>query len=373
MIFNIPKISEKETYNITVINDIKVDTYTSFLGRINTQYIKVYFDEDLLIKPGDKLTVKGTLEVPIKSTVPNTFDYRNYLLSKSIKYTIFAKDAELKKSSLSIYTIPYNIEKYIDKYIPLSGGYVKTFILAEKEDINIDVREQINETGISHLFAVSGLHIAMLVLALEYLLKKTKLNKRNSQNIIMALLLSYLLITSFSPSVTRASIMYVLLVGNKRYNLEFSTLDILSIIFISLLFIRPYYYFDAGFLLSFLVTFTILISSIILNRDSKIQQLFLISFIAFLVTIPIILKLNYQINVLSLVLNIIFLLYVSYIILPLSYLSFLIPFFDKINYIFILLFESVLDYVSKIDVLIFKFYFPYDFLIILFLFLSSNK
>jgi len=369
ILFNINKTKEKESYQITVVNDIKIDTYTSFLGRIKTEYIKVYYDDDISIKPGDQLLIKGELETPSKSTVPNSFDYNNYLKSQGIKYTMFANKVEYMNSSFSIFKIPFNIDKYIEKKLPLSGAYVKTFILADKEDINLEVIEDINKTGISHLFAVSGLHIGMLVLTLEYLLSKTNMKKSNYQNIIIGILLSYLLITSFSPSVSRASIMYILLVINKRYKLEFSTLDILSIIFIILLFIRPYYYFDAGFLLSFLVTFTILVSSDILMKESKTLQLFLISFIAFLVTIPVILNLNYQINVLTLILNMFFLFFVSYIILPLSYLSFILPFFDKINYTFILIFEAILGFVSNLNFLLFKFYFPNDISVIIYYFL----
>ncbi len=379
--FNIMKIKENDSYNVVVVKDIKVENYTSFLGRINHQYIKVYFDENISIKPGDKLVINGMIETTSKSTIPNTFDYRNYLKSQNVKYTIFTKYVEKDSSSFSIYLLPYYIEKYIDKYQPLSGGYIKTFILAEKSDIDIELKDQINKIGISHLFAVSGLHIAILVMTLEYFLRKTRLTEMKRENVIIALLLSYLLITSFSPSVTRASIMYVLLIVNKRYKLEFSSLDILSIIFISLLFIHPFYYYDAGFLLSFLVTFSILFSTIILKKESKLHQLFLISFIAFLVTIPIILKLNHQINILSLIFNIIFLMYVTYIILPLSYIAFLLPIFDKLNYIFIKIFEFILSLVSKIDILIIKFYFPnnitiifyYVIVFIILVSLESNK
>lgn len=365
-IFNISSIKENDSYNVTVIKDIKVDEYTSFLGKINYQYVKVYFDEDIQIKPGDNLIIFGDLNIPVKSTIPKTFDYKNYLKSQNIKYTVFAKDVEIKNSSFSIYLFPFYIEKYIDNFQPLSGGYIKTFILAEKTDIDLDVKTQINQIGISHLFAVSGLHIAILVLTMDNLLKKTKLKQVIKENIIMLLLLSYLVITSFSPSVTRASIMYILLIMNKRYNLEFSSLDILSIIFVFLLFLRPYYYYDAGFLLSFLVTFTILFSNSILKEKSKINQLFLISFIAFIMTIPIVLKLNYQINLLSIILNVIFLIYVTYIILPLSYITFLLPFFDRINYIFIKLFEWILGLVSKVDSLIIQLYFPNELSIIIY-------
>lgn len=358
VVFNKISLKETDTYLVTVLNNIKVDTYTSFVGRIKHQKVKVYFDEDTEIKPGDILKISGNLEIPSMSTIPGTFDYKNYLSSQGIKYTVFAEDIFHQKSSFNIYLSPYYIEKYIEKHQPLSGEYIKTFILADKSDISLEVKDGINKIGISHLFAVSGLHIAMLVVSMEYFLSNLKLKRKVQENIIVALLLSYLMITSFSPSVTRATIMYVFIIVNKRYKLEFSSLDIISIIYILLLFLRPYYYFDAGFLLSFLVTFTILLSSNILNKKSKLSQLVLISSIAFLVTVPIILKLNYQINLLSILLNIFFLLYVTYLILPLSYIAFLFPIFDKFNYFAIKLFEATLVIVSKIDILIFEFYFP---------------
>jgi len=369
VVFNERQIKEEDTYLVTVLNDINIDVYTSFVGKIKNRKIKIYFDDDIEIKPGDLLEITGELGTPSVSTIPGTFDYKNHLSSQGIKYTMFTKKISYKESSFSIYSIPYKIEKYIEKHQPLSSDYIKTFILAEKSDIDLEVKNQINKIGISHLFAVSGLHIAMIVISIEYFLKSMKIKTNIRENFIITLLLTYLLITSFTPSVTRATIMYIFLIVNKRYKLEFSSIDIISIIYILLLFIRPYYYFDVGFLLSFLVTFTILISSNILDKRSKLFQLLLISLIAFLVTIPIILQLNYQINLLSIILNIIFLLYVTYLILPLSYIAFLLPLFDKINYFSIRLFEIILGVVSNIDALVFKFYFPNSFSIMIYYFL----
>ena len=98
-LFEATKIKENSTYKVTVINDIKVDDYTSFLGRVNTSYIKVYLDENIPIKPGDKLEVEGLLKMPVKSTIPNTFDYSDYLKSQGIKYTLFSKEVELTNST----------------------------------------------------------------------------------------------------------------------------------------------------------------------------------------------------------------------------------------------------------------------------------
>lgn len=365
-LFNRTTIELQEEYKVTVVNEIKYDIYSSFVGKIDNKLIKVYFDEKITVRPGDVLIIKGEVKEVVGSTIPNTFDYSNYLKSQGIKYTVFTKSINIESSSITIELIPYYIEKYIGKHLPLSGKYVKTFILAEKGDISVEVKDNINKIGISHLFAVSGLHIAILVMSFSFILKKTSLAEIIRENLIIVLLIMYLVVTSFSPSVTRASFMYVLLIINKRLKLDFSSLDILSLIFIILLFIRPYYYYDAGFLLSFLVTFTIILSNQIINKESKLQQLFLISLLAFIITLPLILKLNYQVNILSIFLNIIFLLYVSYIILPLSYAAFIIPLFDKINYFFIIIFEYVLEVVSKIDFLIFEVYFSNHIYIIIY-------
>ena len=91
-----------------------------------------------------------------------------------------------------------------------------------------------------------------------------------------------------------------------------------------------------------------------------------LSIISFLVTIPIILNLNYQVNLLSVFFNILFLFYITYIILPLGYITFIIPFFDRFYYLFIQLFEGVLSVSSRINIFILKMYFSSIFSVIIY-------
>ncbi|MCK5761274.1 MAG: ComEC/Rec2 family competence protein, partial [Candidatus Izimaplasma sp.] len=175
-----------------------------------------------------------------------------------------------------------------------------------------------------------------------------------------------MIITSFAPSVTRASLMFILLIMNKRFKTNLSSLDVLSFIFVLLILVRPYYYYDAGFLLSFLVTFMILLSNKILKVDSKLKQLFILSTISFFVTIPIILNLNYQINLLSLFFNIMFLFYITYVILPLGYITFITVFLDRVYYVFIQIFEMILNVSSLLDFLIIRMYFSSVFYVLIY-------
>lgn len=350
-------IVESAQYDVKVIKDITLADYSNFIGRYNNQSVKVYVDEYLNVRPGDSLLCSGEINNPINNTTPKLFNYKNYLKSQNIKSILFLSDCNIVDSSFNINSISYKINDYIDTNFSYSNDYIKTFILADKSGFENDLVSEINLIGISHLFAVSGLHISLIVLSLMTVLKKLNLKDIYIETFIVVFLVIYMIITAFSPSVTRASLMFILLVINKRRKFNLSSLDILSIVFVMLILVKPYYYYDAGFLLSFFVTFIILLSTDILHVESRLKQLFILSTISFFVTIPIILNLNYQINLLSLFFNILFLYYITYIILPLGYITFIMPFLDRLYYFFIQIFEFILHISSLFDFLIIRMYF----------------
>ena len=355
--FDFTSANESTQYDVKVKKDIKIADYSSFIGEYDNQLVKVYINDYIAVRPGDSLLCEGEIQDPIDNTTPHLFNYRNYLKSQNIKSILYLSNCEIKNSSLSINSVSYFLDSYIDENFTYSNDYIKTFILADKSGFDDTLINKINMIGISHLFAVSGLHISLIVLAIMSVLKKANLSNILIENVIVVFLIIYMIITSFSPSVTRASMMFIFLIVNKRTHNDLSSLDILSLIFVILLLVKPYYYYDAGFLLSFLVTFLILLSTKILKVESKLKQLFILSTISFFVTIPIILNLNYQVNFLSLFFNILFLFYISYVILPLGYITFILPFLDRVYFVFISIFEFTLQMSSLLDFLVVKMYF----------------
>ena len=164
------------------------------------------------------------------------------------------------------------------------------------------------------------------------------------QKYINIILVIYVLITGFSPSIVRASFMVILANYFKYKKYEFSKLDILSFIFIFLLFINPYYIYDTGFELSFLISVSIIISDF--NNKFKILK---ISFLTFLISLPLTVNMNNKINLLSPFFNVLLIGFFSLIFLPITYATSLIRNFKPYE-LFCKLFITVINFLSNIKI-----------------------
>ena len=280
-----------------LIVDVKENNY---ILKTNVQKIIVYSNDTLSL--GDYVKVEGTYRIINYPTIP--FDYNNYYLKHDIKYIFYANKIERKKI-FNIYTIRNNLIKYFDSnYSDISSQFYKSLILGYKNDL--EIKDELNMLGISHLFSISGLHILLIAKMLSFFLKKKYIN---------IILVIYVLITGFSPSIVRASSMVILANYFKYKKIEFSRLDILCFIFIALLFINPYYIYDTGFELSFLISFSILIS------DFDKFKLIKISLLTFSISLPITINMNNRINLLSPLYNILLIGFFSFIFLPITYIT----------------------------------------------------
>ncbi len=297
------------------------------------QIIYYFKSEDELKKIKNKLSLGNILELdgtfswPNNNTIPNTFNYKKYLYNKKVYLIFNATSLNIKDNNISFsYKIKNMFLKKVNKYT-LTSSYMQAFILGDKNNIDTNIYQSFQNNGVTHLFAVSGMHVSFLVLAINSLLKKLKI-KENIINIIIVLFLFfYMFLIGFTASVVRASLLYIFLLLNKKLNLKLSTLNILYLLFFILIIIKPFYIYDLGFIYSFLTSFGLILFSKRI-KGNYISSLLKVSFIAFLFSLPVTLYNFYQFNLLTIFNNIIIVPLVSLVLFPLTLITFIFPFLE---------------------------------------------
>lgn len=320
---------------------------------------------------GIKIQIKGSKQELPNNTIPNTFNYKKYLKNSLIDYVILADNYKIinKKTNI-LYKLKNSFINYIKQF--KSQNYLSTFMIGSKDYLADGVYEQYQSLGVSHIFAISGMHISMLTLILFKLLSKIKERKRYI--IVISFLIVYMFITDYQASVLRSTILFIMLYLNKRFDFNMTTLQCLYLTIIVILLDLPNMIYNIGFLYSSIISFSLIRYSHLIKGNYIIKCL-KISLIAFLFSLPITINNNFEVNILSIINNLFFVPLISFIIYPLSLLTIIIKPLDNILYTITNILESVSLYlpvcnivVPKLNILVIIIYY-----ILLFLFFSSYQ
>lgn len=312
---------------------------------------------------GDKIKVKGTLITPSKNTNQNTFNYQKYLYYKKIYYLVEATSInKIANNNNYLYTIKNTLYQKIDKL--KSSNYIKTLLFCDNT-LSKEIKESYRINGISHLFSVSGMHINFFVSIIYLYLNKITYNKRIKYLITNIFIIAYLILFP-SSSLLRSAVMSILYSINYLLKLKIKKIDILLLTLGVSLLINPFIIYDLGYIYSYTITFFLVLSSSTLKKKNKINKIIYISLLSFLVSVPITIYNSYEINIISILLNIILVPIISIIILPLTILTYIFPILDSILYLFTNTLETISLFISKINIT--KIIFPKPSLLIIVLY-----
>ncbi len=342
------KDSDKNLYG-TVIDYKKSKDKTTIWVKGKEKVLVNYYS-DINVSYGDYIYVYGVFKKPKENGNFNLFNYKRYLLSNKINYIVTAsKITIIKKNDNVFYTLKNNLLKRIES-TSKSKGYILAFLYADKSLIEKDVYTKYQKIGVSHLFAVSGMHVSLISIVLLKLLNKIKERKRY---IIVSIFLSiYLFLTNFTISMVRATFQFILFFINKSFKLNIDNSNLVLFLFSILVIINPYNIYNIGFLFSFIISFTLIRCSKLIKGKFIIKSL-KISLISFFSSMPVLINNFFEVNFLGIILNIIYIPFVSYILFPLSLVTVLFPSLDNILYMFISCFEKITDFFSNIKFLSF--------------------
>ena len=313
------------------ITDIYQDSDKITLILKAKEKIKVsyYTNENLDLKLGDYIQVNGELVKPNDNTVFHLYNYRLYLMSQKIYHVLKANYIlKIKPNTNWFYKIKNILYERIDSL--KSSTYLKTFILGDKRQLDSDIKTIYQENGVSHLLAISGMHISLLASSLLFFCKK----KKYSHLGISLFLIFYAFLVGFTPSVIRAVTFFIFQKMDKK--------NLLFILTCILLVYNPYNLYNVGFLFSFIISFyLILFHNKLEHIKNYFLQVFFVSIISFLASLLILITHFYMINLISPFINVIFVPFISFFIFPLCLITLFLPFLDNILFYSLTVLESM--------------------------------
>jgi competence protein ComEC len=173
-----------------------------------------------------------------------------------------------------------------------TAGVLLAMLVGDRSDIPAWTERLYQEAGTFHVIAISGAHVALLALILYGGLRKAGLLERSALLLLLLAIPAYGLICGATPSVARATLMGLALVGARWLSLSASPANALAISGLLLLAVRPLDLGDPGFQLSFAATATIIgftgpIAAQLRGRGGRLTQWIAVSLAAQLGVVPI--------------------------------------------------------------------------------------
>lgn len=295
---------------------------------------------------GDTLTLEGELTKPISSKNFYGFSYPTYLKYQKIFYIMKVSDFSIKtKNSNILNSIRNTVRSSINN--DKVGSYIRVFFLGDDTSFDTTLEEKFRNLGISHLFALSGTQISFLISIIT--LRRNSFNLKNLVFVI-CVLISYYLIIDDCAAIDRALIFSLVFSINKTFNLNILPLFLILLSLSILVFLNPYYIYDVGFQYSTVISCTLILYMNNKKNRGKIVDLLEVSWVSFLVSLPISLYHFSYINPFSILYNLFYVPFINVIIFPLSMICFFLPYLSFILEFFIGVFESSVSFLSSINI-----------------------
>lgn len=338
----------------------------------DTGIILVYFDAEIPFSIGNTIQIDKNfkLATPETPTNPGQFDARLYYQTQKIIFLCFAEKAAVTDKSVKVipqffYELRRDLGIRLQILFPEScRGVIGAMLLGDKSELKDETKELYQKSGMSHLLAISGLHVSVFGMTLYRLLRRCGMSLWMAGIPSMLTVLSYGILTGMGISTARAVLMFLLSAVADMSGKSYDMLTALAAAAICLLVNQPLYARNASFLLSFGAVLGIgsvypVLQELFAVRNRVVQTL-LLSLSVQLMTLPLTQYFYCEISLYSVLLNLVvvplmtILMFSGILALGLSFLSFdaagipafccivIIQLYEKLGTVFLCLPASVL-------------------------------
>lgn len=364
-------------YNNYIAHIVKLNNKPTF-GKIKLNIQKDSTKKSFAID--DKIIVFENFKAIKEPLNPYGFNYKNYLSRKQIHHQITLNNNSflaLNKTKTSLKGLAYTFREKIILSLKNNGfkddelAIINALLLGKRQEISKEIIQNYQNAGAIHILAVSGLHVGIILLLLNILLKPLEKIKNGSiiKLILVVLFLwVFAFIAGLSASVIRAVTMFTAVAVSLLAKNTINTYKTLIISVFILLLFNPYYLFEVGFQLSYLAVFFIVWIQPLIYKlwqpKSKIinypWQLFTVSIAAQLGVLPLSLYYFHQFPGLFFIANIIIIPFLGIIlglgilVIFLSLINLLSPFIANIYEQIIIILNSVVAVIAKQESFLFQ-------------------
>ena len=244
---------EKQYKNIYKIKIEKINN--------NIKYKNIYLflntPKNINLEFGDKIQFEGEYIKPSGQRNYRGFDYKKYLKTLNVTGTVKAKEIKvLKKNNLNVVRnvsnqiflkIKQNIES---TYKNKESSLILGIMLGYTDNIENEIKEEFSSNNISHILAISGMHISYIIIGISTLFNKF-LGKRKTRILTIFLLIIYVLVTGFFPSIIRAEIMGIMLLLSFFIYRKSDIWTNISLSLLCILITNPFLILNTGLILSY--------------------------------------------------------------------------------------------------------------------------
>ena len=256
--------SNLNNQNINISAIIINKTKDNYIIKVITKKYKntyLYLNTRQNLDIGNKVNIKGVYKEPQKRRNYKGFDYKNYLKTKKIYGTIKSntilvlenvKEYNYLKNKNKIYNkIKLQIEKI--KLTDNETNILKGIIIGDKSDFSEEIINNFSKSNISHILAISGMHINCIIIIVSFFLNII-IGKHYSKVLTCLFILFYIFVINISPSVIRAGISGILLIMSTFFYKKSDIFESLGQSVLIILVYNPYLILDIGLVFSYIST-----------------------------------------------------------------------------------------------------------------------
>lgn len=212
---------------------------------------------------GDRVALQGVVRAPEPARNPGGFDYRAYLERKGIGRVIWLGTHDeverLSGGGSPVWKLIYGVRERLERGLDCgrmsedNRVFLKAVLLGKRRAISEELEEALMHTNTVHILAISGLHVAIIALAIRRALRACFLPQWAASVLTLAVLALYAAMIGFRAPVVRASVMMGVILLAPVVRREADNLNSLAFAAVVILIVRPLDVFSPGFQLSFVV------------------------------------------------------------------------------------------------------------------------